>query len=321
MCPPYEPNIDLHDYRREQIHNYHQWQLRNPIQLNNLKAATRLKDSTQQAADQYGTNCLCFLTLTFRGKMSASDAMKAFKKATPALKQLFPRGILRVLATTDGTSFHFHLIVIVDSDIATDFDWIAYDCFKELSKKEKLLTPEEKQQLALAKLAIRGNSELRALSKTLKKKLLKYGFGSRMLLTPVRSVEATAKYMVGNYYDTVRALKTRGAAGRTRLIGFMGEFPVVNPSKSEVFQRRINRVLEALGLSREEMKERYGRYWCFLLIHPFGVLDEIRIQCGPDIENTPLERIRSVAERALNRPPARIRNKDGVWEWNPYATE
>jgi len=314
MCPPYEPNIDLHDYLRERLWNEHQSQRRNVIKTNHRKAAEKLKGSIKKAADSYGACYLCFLTLTLCGSITPKDANKAFKKATYLLKRLFPRGFVRVLSTQNAQLFHFHIVGIADHDVASNFDWASYDQFLVFSKKQRALNPELRTQLRRLKLSICGNQKLQLLQKELQQKIPQYGFGNRILLTPVRSVEAAAKYMVKNYFKATRALKLRGIGGRAQLIAYHGKFPVVPKQVNEKFRLQLNIVLEALGLTREQMKDEYGSHWCFRLIGYPGVFHEIQIRCG-NFENASLETIREIALSVLREPPYRIRNDRGVWEW------
>lgn len=141
------------------------------------KSAFVLKESVQQLCDKYGLERLGFLTLTFREHITCpKEAQRRLNSfLTRIVKQRY-RDYLGVFERMKSGRIHYHLLVVLDADIRTGFDFggIANHDYKSAC------------------------AALRSEWSFLRKKAPAYGFGRTELLPIKSSTEAIAKY-VGKY--------------------------------------------------------------------------------------------------------------------------
>ncbi len=149
----------------------------NKLSTQHKKSASILAHSVQEIAKTYGIDKLGFLTLTFKEFITcAKEATRRLNSLnTNILKDRYLAHI-RVFERCKSGRIHFHLLVVLRSDIRTGFD---FDAIKNHDYRS-------------------ANDYLRSEWSFWRKTAKKYGFGRTELL-PVRTTsEGIARY-VGKY--------------------------------------------------------------------------------------------------------------------------
>lgn len=141
------------------------------------KSAFVLKGSVEKLAAEHGIQRLGFLTLTFAQHITCpKEAQRRFKSLSVHVLKTRYREHLGVMERQKSGRIHYHLLVVLDRDIRTGFDWLAVT----------------RSDYSSASPALR--SEWAYWRKTARA----YGFGRTELLPVKTNVEAMAKY-VGKY--------------------------------------------------------------------------------------------------------------------------
>jgi hypothetical protein len=141
------------------------------------KSAFVLKESVQLIADKYGLENIGFLTLTFRDHITKpKEAQRRLNSLLSNVIKPRYRDYIGVMERQKSGRIHYHLLVALDVDIRTgfDFDGIAAHDYRSAS------------------------SALRSEWSFWRKTAPLYGFGRTELLPIKSSTEAIAKY-VGKY--------------------------------------------------------------------------------------------------------------------------
>jgi hypothetical protein len=141
------------------------------------KSAFVLKESVQLIASKYGLETLGFLTLTFRDHiLKPKEAQRRLNSLlTHVIKPRY-RDYLGVMERQKSGRIHYHLLVVLPSDIRTGFD---FDAISRSDYKS-------------------ANPFLRSEWSFWRKNAPRYGFGRTELMPIKSSTEAIAKY-VGKY--------------------------------------------------------------------------------------------------------------------------
>lgn len=149
----------------------------NKLSTQHKKSATILTMSVGQMADKYTLEKLGFLTLTFSDNvLDARVAWKRFNSlATHVLRKRY-RDYICVMERQKSGRIHFHLVIALDNDIRTGFDFQAIG-YSDYSSAGKVI-----------------RSEWSFWRKTAKK----YHFGRTELL-PIKSTAAGIAKYVGKY--------------------------------------------------------------------------------------------------------------------------
>lgn len=156
------------------------------------KTAFILKESVQKLCNTYGIERVGFLTLTFRDHITRpKEAQRRLNSLITHVIKCRYRDYIGVMERMKSGRIHYHLLVVLDSDIRTGFDFDALDNDDYRS----------------------ASAALRSEWAFLRKTAPAYGFGRTELLPIRSSTEAIAKY-VGKYiakHLEARKLEDKGA--------------------------------------------------------------------------------------------------------------
>ena len=147
------------------------------LSTNLKKSASALAWNVQHFVDTYGLSNVGFLTLTFRDHVTdPKEAQKRFHSLKTHILATRYRAYIRVMEPMKSGRIHYHLLVALDSDIRTGFDFAAV----------------KNQDYSTANKAIRAEWAF------WRKTAPKYRFG-RTELMPVRSNSEGIGRYVGKY--------------------------------------------------------------------------------------------------------------------------
>lgn len=156
------------------------------------KSAFILKESVQQLCDTHGIERVGFLTLTFRHHITKSkEAQRRLNSLLSNVIKPRYRDYVGVMERMKSGRIHYHLLVVLDSDIRTGFDFDGIE-----NHDYRSASPALRSEWAFW----RKTAPL-------------YGFGRTELLPIKSSTEAIAKY-VGKYiakHIEARNLEDKGA--------------------------------------------------------------------------------------------------------------
>ena len=148
-----------------------------PLSTQHRKSAYVLKESVGLLADKYGLEHLGFLTLTFRDHiLCPREAQRRLNSFLSNVVKRRYRDYLGVMERQRSGRIHYHLLVVLEADIRTGFDFEGI----------------ERRDYSSASPALRHEWAF------LRKTAPAYGFGRTELLPIRSSTEAIAKY-VGKY--------------------------------------------------------------------------------------------------------------------------
>ncbi|CNI93531.1 Uncharacterised protein [Yersinia intermedia] len=151
----------------------------------------------QHFVDTYGLSNVGFLTLTFRDHVTdPKEAQKRFHSLKTHILATRYRAYIRVMEPMKSGRIHYHLLVALDSDIRTGFDFVAV----------------KNQDYSTANKAIRAEWSF------WRKTAPKYRFG-RTELMPVRSNSEGIGRYVGKYISKGIESRTEQFKG-TRLVEY-----------------------------------------------------------------------------------------------------
>lgn len=141
------------------------------------RSAFVLKESVTLLATRYGLEKLGFLTLTFREHiLCPREAQRRLNSLLSNVVKPRYRDYLGVMERQKSGRIHYHLLVVLDHDIRTGFDFSGID-----RRDYSSASPQLRQEWAF-----------------LRKTAPAYGFGRTELLPIKSNTEAIAKY-VGKY--------------------------------------------------------------------------------------------------------------------------
>jgi hypothetical protein len=169
-----------------------------------LKAAYVLQQNVEQFFRIYPIERIGFLTISFPGEVrTPKDASKRFNSFnTNCLKGLVLDYLRFAEPHRDGRP-HYHLLVALEFDIRSGFDWQSQQAALEEYKMNKR---SQLHRELTKKYSTSANHRLRSLWKILRQAQVKYGIGRTEIL-PIRTCkEAAAKYVAG-YYDICSAYR------------------------------------------------------------------------------------------------------------------
>ncbi|TYW59106.1 replication endonuclease [Klebsiella pneumoniae] len=147
------------------------------LSTNLKKSASALAWNVQHFVDTYGLSNVGFLTLTFRDHVTdPKEAQRRFNSLKSNVLASRYRAYIRVMEPMKSGRIHYHLLVALDSDIRTGFDFVAV----------------KNQDYSTANKAIRAEWSF------WRKTAPKYRFG-RTELMPVRSNSEGIGRYVGKY--------------------------------------------------------------------------------------------------------------------------
>lgn len=175
-----------------------------PLSANAFELSTNLKKSAsalawnvQHFVDTYGLSNVGFLTLTFRDHVTdPKEAQRRFNSLKTHILATRYRAYIRVMEPMKSGRIHYHLLVALDSDIRTGFDFAAV----------------KNQDYSTANKAIRAEWSF------WRKTAPKYRFG-RTELMPVRSNSEGIGRYVGKYISKGIESRTEQFKG-TRLVEY-----------------------------------------------------------------------------------------------------
>lgn len=167
------------------------------LSTNLKKSASALAWNVQHFVDTYGLSNVGFLTLTFRDHVTdPKEAQRRFHSLKTAILSTRYRAYIRVMEPMKSGRIHYHLLVALDSDIRTGFDFSAV----------------KNQDYSSANKAIRSEWVF------WRRTAPKYRFG-RTELMPVRSNSEGIGRYVGKYISKGIASRTEQFKG-TRLVEY-----------------------------------------------------------------------------------------------------
>lgn len=167
------------------------------LSTNLKKSASALAWNVQHFVDTYGLSNVGFLTLTFRDHVTdPKEAQKRFHSLKTHILATRYRAYIRVMEPMKSGRIHYHLLVALDSDIRTGFDFAAV----------------KNQDYSTANKAIRAEWAF------WRKTAPKYRFG-RTELMPVRSNSEGIGRYVGKYISKGIESRTEQFKG-TRLVEY-----------------------------------------------------------------------------------------------------
>lgn len=167
------------------------------LSTNLKKSASALAWNVQHFVDTYGLSNVGFLTLTFRDHVTdPKEAQKRFHSLKTHVLATRYRAYIRVMEPMKSGRIHYHLLVALDSDIRTGFDFAAV----------------KNQDYSTANKAIRAEWAF------WRKTAPKYRFG-RTELMPVRSNSEGIGRYVGKYISKGIESRTEQFKG-TRLVEY-----------------------------------------------------------------------------------------------------
>lgn len=167
------------------------------LSTNLKKSASALAWNVQHFVDTYGLSNVGFLTLTFRDHVTdPKEAQRRFNSLKSNILATRYRAYIRVMEPMKSGRIHYHLLVALDSDIRTGFDFSAV----------------KNQDYSTANKAIRSEWSF------WRKTAPKYRFG-RTELMPVRSNSEGIGRYVGKYISKGIESRTEQFKG-TRLVEY-----------------------------------------------------------------------------------------------------
>ncbi|HHQ9659985.1 TPA: rolling circle replication-associated protein [Escherichia coli] len=167
------------------------------LSTNLKKSASALAWNVQHFVDTYGLSNVGFLTLTFRDHVTdPKEAQRRFNSLKSNVLASRYRAYIRVMEPMKSGRIHYHLLVALDSDIRTGFDFVAV----------------KNQDYSTANKAIRAEWSF------WRKTAPKYRFG-RTELMPVRSNSEGIGRYVGKYISKGIESRTEQFKG-TRLVEY-----------------------------------------------------------------------------------------------------
>lgn len=170
------------------------------------KVARTLAENVRHLCETHGIERIGFFTLTFADQVTDKEEAQRRLHSLNAgvLNKRYPHRIA-VFERQKNGSVHYHLLVVLDSDIRTGVDFEEFGRFRELGKKAYRTAPKT---LTL---------EWAFLRKTLKK----YGFGRHELM-PIKSDSAALGQYIGKYIGKGFQFRSEDDKG-VRLVRYHGD--------------------------------------------------------------------------------------------------
>ncbi len=222
----------------------------------------RLIDRTQVFVHEEGENHVALLTVTPHLNGTFNDTVRAFERFRPYIVKTFGEKWVRVVGISRTGLPHIHVLVQLPFDIKEGFDLDVYHELTEL-RRRKVQSKADWSKLRSLTRRLSSNAKLKQLWKKLRSDVVRYGFGCRVNLMPICTTgEAVAKYLVRNVNETARvSWKPSGK----KSIAYSMTFPKAPPRPLRpaqiAFRQRRDQLIDALGMTMETMRVRYGRSW------------------------------------------------------------
>ena len=269
------------------------WSQGSSPKSNCAKRCFALTKNINSYSKKYGIERLGFLTLTFKGNLTDEiEAQRRYKNLTRTWNREKPFKVLcRVMEFQKRGAIHYHLLVLMKSDIRTGFNWEAFKKAGECQKQGKW-SERQKWTRVYAK---SSREELRQNWSWLRLKCESHGFG-RSELMPIEYPDNIGSYL-GKYLvkedRKQEARKNHEDLGvsvdikkrRTRMITYSKREHrvantrfswVKNKTESKPIRKRIGEWASYRGFKNtEEIKKFYGPRWSYHLYGEF-LKDELR---------------------------------------------
>jgi hypothetical protein len=239
----------------------------NPLRIlrgYDLKKTYAVKCNAEKFIAETGLDKVGFLTLTFPDRLTDhKEASRRWHSLRTNFFPIFGHWQLVKERTVKGY-LHFHLLVDLNADIRTGFDFDLYQQSIELRKQR--LPYRHIERLAFRT----ANVQLRNLWATLRQVLPLYGFGRHELLPIRTTAEAAAKY-VGKYVSKhlhARLDEDKGARTCSRSQGQTGvscRFAWHSPGGMEWRSKLASFAVRNGCLDLDDMKKRFGSRWAYYL--------------------------------------------------------
>nr|CRY97678.1 hypothetical protein [uncultured prokaryote] len=232
-----------------------------------LKTAYVLNLNVGQFFKRHPLENIGFLTLTFdKWVKDPREANRRFNSFRKHSLSLVSKEWIKVTEPHKDGRPHFHLLVALNEDIRTGFDWDSFIEAQDLYKSEK----ETVRQKAANKRYISSASPgLRSLWTQFRMDAKTYGVGRTEFL-PIRKAGEAATRYVGKYIEKGSVHRT-GAWKGARLTSYSQGFGrVANSSFSWVvassFRVYAQKASEWHGVKEEEMCNVFGSKWAYKLL-------------------------------------------------------
>jgi hypothetical protein len=218
------------------------------------KSAIALAWNVQAFAEKFGLENIGFLTLTFADHITCpKESQKRFRSLANGVLKVRYGEYIRVLERQKNGRIHYHLLIVIGSDIRTGFD------FKQISQKNYSS----------------ANKSIRDEWSFWRKTAKKYRFGRTELL-PIRSTsEGIARYIgkyLGKHFEArlysdkgVRLVEySRGARTASTRVSVLNK-------GSELWRKKMALFAEFVGFRHdlgrsatfEELSELLGKKWAY----------------------------------------------------------
>ncbi len=247
-----------------------------PEKINKLngghkKTALIVAEEIQNLAKDFGLGNLGFLTLTFKDHVtSPKEAQKRFNSLnTNILKARYKRAI-GVWERQKSGRIHFHLVIVLDAEIRSGFDFEALKLFNDF---EKAGSPKSEWLPWRAKAYKSANSNLRNEWEFWRETAPNYNFGRTEVLPVKSTAEGIARYVGGYIKKHVgnREEQDKGA----RMVRFIGFKPgdrrinrnfSWNTENAWLWRQKLKTFCKTYGLKdTEEIAHKFGRRWAWFL--------------------------------------------------------
>ena len=189
----------------------------NKLSTSQKKSSIALAWNIEYMANKYGLENLGFLTLTFPTNITLmSEAQKRFNSLNSNFLNSHYIAHVAVKERHKSGRIHFHLVVVLDDDIRTGFD------FEAVAKKDyKSANKRLKKEWTILRMTVK-----------------KYGFGRTELLPIKSTAEGISRY-VGKYIS--KNIQERPDEDKgTRLVNYSGDSRTANTRISLVNQGSSN---------------------------------------------------------------------------------
>jgi hypothetical protein len=224
----------------------------NKLSSQGKKSAISLAWNVQNLVEKHGIERIGFLTLTFSDHvLCAREAQRRFNSLLTHIITPRYKNWVRVLERTKSGRIHYHLLVVLQDDIRTGFN------FSDIKKRNYKS----------------ANPAIRAEWTFWRKTAPKYGFGRTELLPIKSNIEAMSRY-VGKYISKHLSSREQNDKG-IRLVAYSRgaqfsttKFSLVNEGSKNWRHKCDMFVLYLQDLYKhkiniKKIEKLYGKRWCY----------------------------------------------------------
>lgn len=244
------------------------------------KAAFALVQNVAYFAQTYGLEQLLDLTLTFRANvLTHAEAYKHWRSLRTNILNVRYRCWLRVKERQDRGAIHFHVLLVVEADMRSGFDFGEWDRYKAAWRESRQHSSGGRFRWKFNS----ANAELRAEWKFWRKTAPLYGFG-RVTALPIRSTQEAIAQYYGKYIGkdfSARQAEDKGA----RMVEYSRNasrccslrFSWLSPG-SWVWRHKVGLLAAALKVLRVRIKDLadykrvFGSRWAYYLAPIFAAM-------------------------------------------------